>query len=219
MQDREIASAQFYLVAVAQGAGRGGWLVGPAGEVEIWRQRAWSGFLGEEVEEPLVQITEAGHGFHQLRDELAVAAVQVGGHGMLNGPCAVLVDEPGGEPVISAGVVEVIVSVECEDIAAGQCFGHLADVADAQARVDQGGCRVALDQEAVDAHGFADQVDSALDSLGGEPAVHGAVLSASETSTGLVRPRNSTSRSPLPSTDMRWKARPLPTVTALLGGL
>ena len=136
------------------------------------------GLLGQEVEEPLVQVPETGQGVHQLPDELAVAAVQVRVDGPLDDRSPVLVDEPGGEPVVPAAVVEVVVGVEGEHVVAGQFLGHLPDVADAQARVDQGRGRAALDQEAVHVHGLADQEDARLQPPGGKPVSHGSVSSS-----------------------------------------
>jgi hypothetical protein len=93
--------------------------------------------LGQEAEEPLVQVPEKEQGRPPAADELAAAAEPVLIHGTLDNRRPVLVDEPGGESVVLAAVVEVVGGVEGEHVVAGQFPGYPPDVADAQDRVDQ----------------------------------------------------------------------------------
>ena len=86
-----------------------------------------------------------------------------------------MVDEPGIEPVVPAGAVEVVMGVDGEDVVAGKLFGRLADVADPQAGVYQRGGRAAFDQEAVHVHGLADEKHARFQLPGGEPVGHSVI--------------------------------------------
>jgi hypothetical protein len=118
-------------------------------------------------------------------DELAVAVVQARVYRAVDSRCSVLVDEPFGEQMVPAGMVEVVMGVEGEHVAAGQCLGRLPDIADAQTRVDQGSSGIALDQEAVHMHRLADEIDPGFQFPGGEPVGHWVISPVSERSVSL----------------------------------